>query len=312
MTMEIFLIGAGVVDVLVRPAEREVFDTGSYSAQEITMSTGGDALNEATVLARLGRKPKLCTLFGRDAAGAFLEEHCRRHGISLDYAAREELPTGVNVVLVQKDGERNFLTNPSSTLRNLELRHIPEHLPKEVGIVALASIFVSPKLGISQMKELFARVKAQGKILCADMTKRKNGETLKEMKEVLSYVDYLLPNAQEAALLTGEENPERSAELLLGAGVKNVAVKAGKKGCYIRNASLGRWVPAVSGITCVDTTGAGDCFAAGFLYGISRGFDLETCARWGNACGSLAAEHVGATEGIRDLAQVEERLRLCR
>ena len=75
---EVLLIGAAIIDVLVRPADAEVFRTGSYPAEEIRMSPGADALNEATVLARLGAKVRLLTVMGSDPAGNYLLMHCRR------------------------------------------------------------------------------------------------------------------------------------------------------------------------------------------------------------------------------------------
>lgn len=311
MKKKIMLIGAAVLDVLARPVEPKVFETGSLGTEEIRMSVGGDALNEATVLGKLGAEPYLCTLLGEDEAGRLISQHCGKYGIDLKYTFTDkDLITGINVVLVQKDGARNFLTNPGGTLRRLELRHIPEELPEDVGIVSMASIFVSPELGIPQMSTLFSRIKEQGKILCADMTKRKNGETLDQMEKVLSYVDYLFPNQEEAELLTGEKEPEGQAQAFLNCGVKHVLIKCGARGCYILNSQFGEWIPGAKGVNCIDTTGAGDCFAGGLLYALSREWDFRECARFANACGSLAVECTGASEGIRDLAQVEERLKI--
>lgn len=311
MNGKIMIIGAAVLDVLVRPAEPEVFSSGSYSAEEIRMSTGGDALNEATVLAKLGDNPYLCTLLGEDQAGAWILEHCRRTGIQTRYMVSDSaLCTGINVVLVQKNGARNFLTNPQGTLRRLGICHIPEKIPDDVKIVSLASMFVSPMLGISEMEKLFSQIKKQGKILCADMTKRKNGETLRDVRAALSYVDYLFPNQEEAALLTGKWEAEEQAKELLLCGVKHVIIKCGAAGCYLADRENRQWVKAVPGTKCVDTTGAGDCFVGGFLYALSRGRRLQECARFGNACGSLAVEKTGASEGIENLAQAEQRLSL--
>ena len=75
---EVLLMGAAIIDVLVRPADEEVFRTGSYPAEDIRMSVGADALNEATVLARMGKPVRLVTVIGNDLAGRFLIEHCRR------------------------------------------------------------------------------------------------------------------------------------------------------------------------------------------------------------------------------------------
>ena len=67
--------------------------------------------------------------------------------------------------------------------------------------------------------------------------------------------------------------------------------------------------PAVPDVSCVDTTGAGDTFAAGFICALSEGKSLEECVKWGNACGSLTVEKVGACEGIQNRKQVLERLK---
>ena len=70
-------------------------------------------------------------------------------------------------------------------------------------------------------------------------------------------------------------------------------IKNGEKGCYIKNEKEAFAIPGFS-VDCVDTTGAGDSFCAGFLYGLSEEKDLYTCGLYGNACGALAVRQVGA------------------
>ena len=60
--------------------------------------------------------------------------------------------------------------------------------------------------------------------------------------------------------------------------------------------------------SCIDSTGAGDTFSGAFLYGVSRGWDILQCARFGNAAGSIAVEHAGANQAIRDAGQIYERM----
>ena len=291
---KIMIIGAAIGDVLVYPASPEVFVSGSHPAGEILLSTGGDGLNEATVLAGLGKDPYLCTLLGKDLMGELVTAHCRTRGIRQDFLRYEEdISTGLNVVLVQENGERSFLTNPSSTLRNLRSCHIPETFPRDAGILCLASIFVSPWLGCQELAEIFTRAKTQGITVCADMTKRKQGETAWDMKEAFSQVDYLFANREEGQLLTGREEPEEIAEVFLECGAGCAVIKNGEKGCYIKNEKEAFAIPGFS-VDCVDTTGAGDSFCAGFLYGLSEKKDLYTCGLYGNACGALAVRQIGA------------------
>lgn len=345
MKKGIVLIGAAILDVLVRPADRSVFDTGSYPAEDIRLSFGGDALNEASVLAAMGKQVVLHTVLGRDPAGDMIRDYCGRLGIKLGPFAQEEpdgqkgesvlqVPTGINVVLVEEDGERSFLTNKNGSLRGLALSHIPLPFPKDTGIVSLASIFVSPRLSCKDMALLFQAVAGQGSLVCADMTKPKNKERVADIAGALALVDYLFPNREEACLVTGKETVEEAAEALLQAGVGCVVIKCGGQGCYVREGrphraernrrkayrpdresdqyseenwpgdsqgfQEGYYVPAASVKKIVDTTGAGDSFVSGFLYGLSEGWEVRRCAEFANECGAKAVQRIGAVEWLRD------------
>lgn len=96
---------------------------------------------------------------------------------------------------------------------------IPLPFPEDTGIVSLASIFVSPCLSGKDMAQLFRAAARQGSLVCADMTKPKNGEHVEDIAEALSLVDYLFPNREEACLVTGKETVEEAAEAFLQAGV---------------------------------------------------------------------------------------------
>lgn len=296
---EIVIIGASILDVLAYPADEEVFRTGSSPAEDIRLSVGGDALNEATVLARLGMKVLLETVIGSGKAGKFILDHCRDCGILLPAdCVREDFSTGINVVLVSHDGSRHFLTNPHGSLRRLTLQDIHMPFPQSAKIVCFASIFVFPEIGPKELEVIFRTAGEQGKIVCADMTKRKKNETVEELAEALSYVDYLIPNDEEAMLLTGKNTVEEAAESLRGAGVKTVVVKCGSKGCYVCGREKCFWVPAEKNVKCVDTTGAGDSFMAGFLYALFQGKNLRDCARNGNYFGGKAVAVTGATDWL--------------
>lgn len=313
MGKKIVIAGAGILDVLVCPVEKDVFERGSVPVETIQISTGGDALNEATVLTRISEKKdqvSLLTLLGRDRAGSTIFEHCRKEGIGTELITEDDsLETGVNIVMIQKDGSRSFFTNPRSSLRKLAVTHFPEKFPDDGGIFCLASIFVSPELGGKELTEIFERAKAQGMCVCADMTKCKNGETADDLREALSCLDYLFVNEEEAAMVTGKRIPEDMAEVLFDCGVKTVLIKCGAEGCYVKSGELAEQFGAVPGTCCVDTTGAGDSFAAGFLCALSEGKPLRECVRWANTCGALATEKVGACEGIQNRKQVLERMK---
>ncbi|MEE1086408.1 MAG: carbohydrate kinase family protein [Schaedlerella sp.] len=289
------IIGAAIVDVLVSPAEEEVFQTGSYAANEIKMTHGGDALNEATVLQQLGVPVHLETVIGSDTAGETVCRHMENAGLEESgLHIKNDMSTSVNVVLVKKNGERCFLTNPHGSQRQIELKDITMPFPREINILCLASIFVFPKLKTEELQTIFSQAKSQGITVCADMTKRKNNETVEDIAPALKYVDYLFPNEEEAFLITGKENAEEAADTILAAGVGTVVIKCGARGCLVKNAETKFWSPAVENVNCVDTTGAGDSFVGGFLYGLANDFSLEECAKFANECGAKAVQKVGA------------------
>lgn len=293
---EIVIIGAAIIDVLACPASTEVFETGSYPVEDIHMTTGADALNEAMILAKKGRKVQLETVIGQDDAGRFIQRHCEEAGIRVrDACIRKDEMTGINIVLVEKDGRRSFLTNPCGTLRSLQLEHIQMPFSESAKMICFASIFVFPKIGPMELVKIFSQAKAQGKIVCADMTKCKKGETLEDMAEAFSYIDYLFPNDEEAMLLTGAGSVEEAAEHIKFTGVGNVVIKCGNHGCYVRTDVENCWIAAEENVNCVDTTGAGDSFAAGFLNALLDGKGVIECAKEGNRYGAKAVQHVGAT-----------------
>lgn len=293
------IIGAAIVDVLVTPVEETVFQTGSYPADRIVMTHGGDALNEATVLRCLGGNVHLETLVGNDMAGETVMRRMERVGLSREgLHVVSGMDTSVNVVLVKPNGERFFLTNPHASQRQLQLEDITMPFPSDVEILCFASIFVFPKMKTPEMAAVFRQAKEQGITVCADMTKCKNQETTADIAPALQYVDYLFPNDAEAMMVTRTETVEEAAQDLLNAGVGTVIIKCGAKGCYVKNKELEFWAAPEQEVTCVDTTGAGDSFVGGFLHGMARDLPLEECVKQANRCGVRAVQKVGAVTWI--------------
>ena len=229
-------------------------------------------------------------------------------------SVREGLDTSINVVLVRPDGERGFITSRSGSMRQMGLSDIMPALdaPALSGarVACLASLFVSSRLTLDDTRTLFDALKARGLTLCADTTRPKQGETLREAGEALSRLDYFFPNLEEAKALTGQKEPDAVADALLDCGVKHVALKLGGKGCLLASRNERHHIPAVPGVRCVDTTGAGDTFAGAFIAAILEGGSFPDCGRFANAAASLCVETVGATAGTWTREDVGRRLKM--
>ena len=136
------------------------------------------------------------------------------------------------------------------------------------------------------------------------------GETLDDIKEALGYVDYFFPNYDEACLMTEETELEKIADRFLDCGIQHVVIKTGKKGCYIKSQDGSVLeVPAMKGITAIDTIGAGDNFASGFITAILEGKSLKECAEFANVTASISVQSIGATTGVQKREQVDERMK---
>ena len=290
---DVTVIGPAVIDILAAPFDPDALAKGKRDVDQIRMSFGGDALNESVVLSRLGKKVQLISKIGADEAGRSIRKHLEKEKVSTkNVIVQQGLNTSVNIALVEAGGERRFLTDPHSSQRKPALEDVLPMLDESAPIVSFASIFISPCFSIEKIKDLFSRIKAAGKTLVSDVTRPKNGETFDDLKVLFPYMDFFVPNDEE---------------ILVDAGVKTAVVKIGKDGCLVGTKDGITHVYAVPGITCVDTTGAGDTFAAGFIAGLIEGRSIRDCARFGCAAASCSVEQVGATDGVRSLEQVMER-----
>ena len=307
--IEVLCIGAAIVDIPLQPVSKNIFDVDSYPLERIAMTTGGDALNEATIISRLGHRTALMSRVGDDAAGHFIIGHCRKENIAIQSLKQDpQIDTSINVGLVTVDGERTFVTNRNGSLWKLNIDDIDFSRFSQVRLLSLASLFNSPLLDGKALTEIFSRAKAQQLIICADMINPRLNETLEDIRQALSFVDYLFPNIDEAKKLTGKEALDDIADTFLQCGGKTVVIKTGKHGCFIKRADTRLQIPAVSGIDAIDTIGAGDNFAAGFISALLEGKTLRECALFANATAAISVLSVGATSGVKNRILVEQLL----
>lgn len=306
--VDVICIGAAIVDIPLQPVSKNIFDIESYPIDRIAMTIGGDAINEATIISRFGLKTALMSRIGKDAAGDFILEACRKEGIDTESLhVDERVDTSINVGLVTEDGERTFVTNRNGSLWRTDIDDVNFTRFNEARLLSLASIFNNPLLDGRSLVQIFQKAKEANMIICADVIKPRLGEKLEDIRKALGYVDYFFPNYDEACLLTGEKELDAIADCFLECGVKNVIVKTGKKGCFIKTEGKTITVRAITGIQAIDTIGAGDNFAAGFITAILEGKELEECAQFANATASIAVQSVGATTGVTSREQVETR-----
>ena len=306
MEQEVLCIGFCCVDVLIRGLGEIDRSREGIPAEKITMWIGGDAMNEAYVLKHLGNRVKLLTGLADDGAAKFIRAVLDEAGIdySLSYQMQDS-DTTIACPVVFQDAERSIINAGLSD--SLRFMIDPATMPK-ARVVSLASLFMPPLDKPQQVLEVARQAKANGSIVCADMMWTEGVSNLETFREVWQYIDYFFPNEDEAAKLTGKDDPEEMAKTLLDYGVGCVVIKVGKQGCLATNRKGAILVPPYLD-KAKDTTGAGDNFAAGFITGLMDGQDLKNCCRYANAAASIAIQFDGASTGIRSRAQLDAVLK---
>jgi len=302
---DVICIGVVLMDLPLGPVDGQIFSQETTMVPNITLTTGGDAFNEAVILSRLGKKTSLIGHVGRDMLGDIIVKRCEEEGIDHSRMLKDpEVSTRINVVVIGKDGQRHFIKTKGPGSRSFQADELDLDWIKNAKAISLASIFSSKLRDPALLLEIVQAAKRNQIVTFADMVPMTGGETREDIEAIFPYLDYFLPNLEEAAILTEQKDPEAMADCLLEYGIKNVVIKLGREGCLIKNKNEYYRIPAYQS-NAVDTTGAGDNFVAGFISAILDGKDLETCGRFACAVAGISTEFFGATTGVKNKEQVE-------
>ena len=303
---DVLSLGIQCIDIVVRPAAAGVFDRELTMSEGTQMMLGGDALNQAVTLAKLGAKTAFMGVVGNDTLGSVLENQLREYPMTV-LNTHADVKTAVDIVLIDRDGERHFIYQPDSNLY-LDFDHIDPEPVKEAKILSIGSCLSLPGLDHGDMIRLLDLAHSAGTQTAMDFSLTNVEPDGEILREILRRTDYALPSELEAEALTGEsKSPEKMVKGLREMGAGNCIIKLGSKGCYVAADGYEGLVPAFPS-RCIDTTGAGDTFVGAFLYAKTRGWDIHRSALFANAAGSIAVEHTGANAAITSAQQVLERM----
>ncbi|MCL2866437.1 MAG: carbohydrate kinase family protein [Clostridia bacterium] len=306
--MDILCVGQLVADILVRPMEALEFTVDTRPVDAIHIKPGGDCLNAAIALKKLGNDVGFCGKVGRDHAGAMLGGIIRDMGI--DTRGLLEAPdtaTSSCLVAINGQGERTFFYFGGAN-EKLTASDVPVSLMDECKILHVGGAFSLPELDGDGAASLFRKAKSNGKTTSMDVTWDARGRWLDTIRPCLPYLDYFMPSIGEAQTITGKADAADAARFLLDEGVGTAVIKLGKQGCLVMNARETFTTPAYT-VKTADTTGAGDCFVAGFLTGLLRNWPLTECAGFGCAVAAQCVTQIGATTGVLGF---EETIRFMR
>lgn len=303
--MDVLCVGLMVCDIIIKPVDINVFYVDSTLLETLKMASGGDSLNVAINMAKLGLCVSLVGRVGNDMFGEFLINEARKYDVVTDGIIKsDEYSTSTSIVLVDKAGERHFAYYGKAN-DSLCAKDVDVSLMKEASIVHIGSAMALNNLDGSGITELFKMAKSLGKITSLDVTWDSSGKWLEKIEDALQYTDIFMPSYDEAKKITKLEKPEEMTEFFRKYGLKILVVKLGSEGCYISDFTNEYHIRTFNNVKVYDTTGAGDAFVSGFLTGITKGFSLYDCGVLGNAVASQCVTELGATSWNKSLSEIE-------
>ena len=304
--LEKFDLPRGSMSLVNSEQQKEI--SKSVSGLPFTLSLGGSADNTIRAMARLGCKVGFIGKVGRDSTGDFFESALDNLGIQ-PFIMRGEERSGKCVSLVSPDGERTLVTHLGAAVEmkaedlspeifdGYDCLYVEGYLVQDHNLIR-GAIRMAKELGLKVAIDLASFNVVE--------------ENIDFLREVISeYVDIVFANEDEARAFSGEEEPVNALQYI-STMCDLVIVKIGMRGALIKQGSEVSHVGIMAAAKRVDTTGAGDFYAAGFMAGMCEGLSLRQCGTIGAITAGKVIEIVGTTpteEAWEDVARLVKRVK---
>ncbi len=301
-------IGSALVDILIHETDEflakldkekggmtyheasQIQSMISSTSKPVTMAPGGASCNTIVGVSQLGGKARFIGRRGTDDLGDFFEEHVSRAGVET-VLHRSESATGRVLSVITPDAQRSMFTCLGASVE-MKPEDISRDFFLDTDITMIEGyLLFNPDL----MKACLMAAKDAGSLIALDLASFEVVNAAKELLDgiVEEYVDILIANEDEALAFTGEKDEKKALEIL-NRHAALACLKVGSRGSFISHAGRITQIAPVKGKNPVDTTGAGDLWAAGLLFGIVNGYSIEDCGKIASACGYEVCQVVGA------------------
>ncbi|MCE5214463.1 MAG: carbohydrate kinase family protein [Methanobacterium sp.] len=302
MTFDVVGFGALNQDKLYHVNKIAKEDEEAY-IKNIDISCGGSAANTMIGLSKLNLNTSIIGKVAEDDEGRELLRNLRNEGVNTSGLIRTSKGRSGQVIgFVDMEGQRALYVDPGVN-DNIKIAEVSLDLAYNAKIIHLTS-FVGKSIKVQEalLKELPSNVKVSfdpGRIYVE--------KGLEYIVKILNKTDILLINEDELNLLTDKKYKtiEEKIESLKSLEIEIIIVKLGHKGCYATDGEESLYVEAFQ-TECKDTTGAGDAFNAGCLYGLLEGKTLRNSCVIGNYVASCSVENFGATKGLPDINKLKK------
>ncbi len=302
---DIVCVGILVADVLGKTVNSFPEKGKLALVDRMSLQIGGCAANVVIDLAKLGLGSTIIGKIGDDNFGKFLLETLNSNKVNISGLKLDNnVSTSASMVMISSDGERSILhsfgANAKFCFDDINLDII-----KKSKILLIAGTFLMPDFDGDGTEKLLKYAKENNVICCMDTAWDSKGQWIRKIGSSLKFLDWFMPSYDEACEMTGETRPEDIAQFFNIKGVRNIVIKMGDKGCFVKPENEnGYLLPAFNNVKVIDTSGAGDSFCAGFITGLYKGWDILKCANFANAVGAHCVMNVGTTTGIKSIKEI--------
>lgn len=302
---KIWTYGISNFDVIAQPVKTWPKRGELILTDKTEFMLGGTAINTALTLRKIGyEKVGLIARFGNDRAGSILIRELKEADIDTSLVTISDTnPTAVCIVCVHEDSERSFLYSFGG---NNELS--PDHVDtSKISIGDFFHLGAAMAIGESRGEliiPLLKSLKEKQVFISVDTSFDPYGDWWPSLSPCLPYTDVLFSNEIESTYLTGFEDPILAAKKFHEAGAKVIVIKLGHEGSFIYSKNWEGFINPFK-VNTMDTTGAGDSFCGGFLFGLEKNWSLEQCGVFANAVGAICVETLGATTGIKSFEETK-------
>jgi len=266
------------------------------NVSHVRLQPGGGAANTSAALAQIGVPVALFTKAGADAVGDLALQQLERLGVETTAVVRSDtVTTPFTFVGVHPDGDRTFVHVPGAN-RTQRVTDFDLDRLLDAGYLFYQDHWVMPESDGAPGAELLRQARARGVVTLLDECWGL-GPRADTLEAMLPLADYALPSYDDLLAIYPGLDPAGMAQHLLRLGAGCVVLKLGARGCLVCAGGESLGVPSCArGI--VDTTGAGDCFDAGFIAGLARGLPARQAAVVGSRAAAACIAHVGGACGI--------------
>jgi sugar/nucleoside kinase (ribokinase family) len=295
---DVISLGIVVADVMAKPIDSVPEEDKLALFDRMEIHIGGCAANTAIALSRLGTKVKVIGKVGADAFGDFVINTLGEHKVDASSVVRDpSVNTAFTFAMISSRGRRRFLhtmgADATFGLEDIEMKDL-----RGAQILHVAGTYLMSHLDGQPTAELLREARRMGLKTSLDTA---YNDQIKDWRQIIApclpHIDYFLPSIEEAEKITGQTDPQKIARVLAEDCPGTIAIKLGSQGLFLKTRQVEKLIPPYQ-VKVVDTSGAGDCFVAGFLRGLLEGWDEERCARLGNAVASFCIQAIGCTTGV--------------